>query len=284
MLTNSNRTKKRLFLGFAAGFLAINGAQRIYQALLRNRRKRQFLAYLKNDPTVTFGNFHRASVYGYKHIRSSQNVYFAVRQLSDTRYIVRRHAPIWAMPESYAITDFDYNFLSDFAYYVDDQMALQDHFEPICTGDCLDDRFQVIQTIDDIAFPCTRFNGWNTLFNTKNVEIVTHASLKENIISITNALQWNYTIVPDTPGMVTAKIIAMIINEAYYTLGDEVSTKKNIDIAMQLGTNYPYGPFEWAAYIGLEHIYKLLKNLSISDERFVVAKALEVEWLGKLKG
>ncbi|TLQ13472.1 lipase family protein [Lactococcus raffinolactis] len=28
-------------------------------------------------------------------------------------------------------------------------MALQDHFEPICTGDCLDDRFQVIQTIDD---------------------------------------------------------------------------------------------------------------------------------------
>lgn len=149
MLTNSNRTKKRLFLGFAAGFLAINGAQRIYQALLRNRRKRQFLAYLKNDPTVTFGNFHRASVYGYKHIRSSQNVYFAVRQLSDTRYIVRRHAPIWAMPESYSITDFDYNFLSDFAYYVDDQMALQDHFEPICTGDCLDDRFQVIQTIDD---------------------------------------------------------------------------------------------------------------------------------------
>lgn len=142
----------------------------------------------------------------------------------------------------------------------------------------------VIQTIDDIAFPCTRFNGWNTLFNTKNVEIVTHASLKENIISITNALQWNYTIVPDTPGMVTAKIIAMIINEAYYTLGDEVSTKKNIDIAMQLGTNYPYGPFEWAAHIGLEHIYKLLKNLSISDERFVVAKALEVEWLGKLKG
>jgi 3-hydroxybutyryl-CoA dehydrogenase len=65
-------------------------------------------------------------------------------------------------------------------------------------------------------------------------------------------------------------------------LGDEVSTKKNIDIAMQLGTNYPYGPFEWAAHIGLEHIYKLLKNLSISDERFVVAKALEVEWLGKL--
>lgn len=55
------------------------------------------------------------------------------------------------MPESYLVTDFDYNFLSDFAYYVDDQMATQDHFEPIRAGDCLDDRFQVVQTIDDEA-------------------------------------------------------------------------------------------------------------------------------------
>ena len=149
MSTNSNRTKKRLFMGFTAGFLAINGAQGLYQALLRNRHKRQFLAYLKDDPAVTFGLFHRASVYGYKHIRSSQNVYFAVRQLSDDRFIVRRHAQIWHLPQSYVVTDFDYNFLSDFAYYVDDQMAMQDQFEPIHAGDCLDDRFQVVQTIDD---------------------------------------------------------------------------------------------------------------------------------------
>ena len=101
MLTNSNRTKKRLLVGFTAGFLAINGAQGIYQALLMDRRKRQFLAYLKNDASVTFGNFHRGSVYGYKHIRSSQDVYFAVRQLADERFIVRRHAQIWGLPESY---------------------------------------------------------------------------------------------------------------------------------------------------------------------------------------
>ncbi|GAB2022299.1 hypothetical protein RyT2_13730 [Pseudolactococcus yaeyamensis] len=137
-------------MGFTAGFLAINGGQSIYQALLMNRRKRQFRAYLKDTAKkVTFGHFHRGSVYGYKHIRSSQNVYFAVRQISDERFIVRRHAKIWNMPETYAVTDFDYNFLSDFAYYVDDQMAMQDQFEPIRAGDCLDDRFQVVQTIDD---------------------------------------------------------------------------------------------------------------------------------------
>ncbi len=149
MSTNSNSTQKRLLLGFTAGFLAINGAQGLYQALLMTKRKRQFLAYLKQDTKITFGKFHRGSVYGYKHIRSSQNIYFAVRQLSDERFIVRRHAQIWGMPESYSVTDFDYNFLSDFAYYVDDQMAMQDQFEPIRAGDALDDRFQVFRTIDD---------------------------------------------------------------------------------------------------------------------------------------
>jgi 3-hydroxybutyryl-CoA dehydrogenase len=31
---------------------------------------------------------------------------------------------------------------------------------------------------------------------------------------------------------------------------DEISTKAEIDIAMKLGTNYPYGPFEWSEKSG----------------------------------
>jgi 3-hydroxyacyl-CoA dehydrogenase len=44
----------------------------------------------------------------------------------------------------------------------------------------------------------------------------------------------------------------MIINEAYFALEDNVSTKAETDIAMKLGTNYPYGPFEWGQLIGLK--------------------------------
>ncbi|GFH40431.1 hypothetical protein Hs20B_08290 [Lactococcus insecticola] len=59
-----------------------------------------------------------------------------------------------------ALTDFDNNFLSDFAYYVDKKMALHDKFAPISAGDSfsvfingnrLDKCFQVIKTIDDTA-------------------------------------------------------------------------------------------------------------------------------------
>ena len=67
---------------------------------------------------------------------------------------------------------------------------------------------------------------------------------------------------PDDYGFIAARIIAMIINEAYYALQENVSTKQQIDIAMKLGTNYPYGPFEWSEKIGIEKIYLLLKKLS----------------------
>jgi hypothetical protein len=152
MLTNSSKTKKRLALGFAVGFLGVNGVQQAYQRLLMRKRKHQFRAYLgATAEPITFGSFHRGSTYGYKHIRTSNDSYFAVRQLSDSRFIVRKHSQVKAFPEQYQLTDFDYNFLSDFVYYVDDKMAVHDNFEPISAGDSFDERFQVIKTIDDAA-------------------------------------------------------------------------------------------------------------------------------------
>ncbi len=66
----------------------------------------------------------------------------------------------------------------------------------------------------------------------------------------------------------------MIVNEAYYALGEKVSTKAEIDIAMKLGTNYPLGPFEWSEQIGLQNIYSLLLKLSADDNRYLVAYAM----------
>jgi 3-hydroxybutyryl-CoA dehydrogenase len=75
--------------------------------------------------------------------------------------------------------------------------------------------------------------------------------------------------------MIAARVIAMIINEAYWGLGEGISTKAEIDIAMKSGTNYPYGPFEWSEKIGLSKIGALLKKLSEEDRRYALAPALE---------
>jgi len=66
----------------------------------------------------------------------------------------------------------------------------------------------------------------------------------------------------------------MIVNEAYFALEDKVSTPTEIDTAMKLGTNYPYGPFEWSEKIGLKNIYLLLQKLSKQDSRYTPCNLL----------
>jgi 3-hydroxybutyryl-CoA dehydrogenase len=90
-----------------------------------------------------------------------------------------------------------------------------------------------------------------------------------------NAVGWKYVWTADDYGLISARIIAMIINEAYYTLSENVSTKEQIDIAMKLGTNYPFGPFEWSEKIGLKNIYALLKKLSKQNSRYTICPMLE---------
>jgi len=63
----------------------------------------------------------------------------------------------------------------------------------------------------------------------------------------------------------------------YFTLAEEVSSKQETDIAMKLGTNYPYGPFEWAEKIGLKNILALLQQLGKEQQRYQPAALLEKE-------
>jgi 3-hydroxybutyryl-CoA dehydrogenase len=109
----------------------------------------------------------------------------------------------------------------------------------------------VSYTTREIGSSMIRFNGWTGF---------SHQSVLE--------------LAPDTAGMVRARIIAMIINEAYHALGEGVSTEEDIDTAMKLGTNYPYGPFEWASRIGHDNIVELLEIMSLTDKKYQPAPAL----------
>ena len=52
----------------------------------------------------------------------------------------------------------------------------------------------------------------------------------------------------DRVGMVTPRVMAMIINEAYFTVQEGTATKSDIDLGMQLGTNY-LGHFDLRAQL-----------------------------------
>jgi 3-hydroxybutyryl-CoA dehydrogenase len=121
-----------------------------------------------------------------------------------------------------------------------------------------------------------RINAWPGLLQRPVTEIALPAAVSEaSVKTIFEQLQWQYVLAPDIPGMITARVLAAIINEAYFTLGAQVSTREEIDIAMKLGTSYPYGPFEWSEKIGLTKVYELLIELSNEDQRYTPAPALQ---------
>ncbi len=120
-----------------------------------------------------------------------------------------------------------------------------------------------------------RINGWAGFLKRSSWEVA--GKLNDNSLHILKAINKKIIIVPDEPGFISARIIAMIINEAYFAKDENVSTEKEIDTAMKLGTNYPFGPFEWAQIIGIKNIYTLLKTLSKTDSRYEPSPLLETE-------
>ena len=64
--------------------------------------------------------------------------------------------------------------------------------------------------------------------------------------------------VRDDAGLVLARVLCRIINEAAAMLMEEVASARDIDVAMKLGTNYPRGPLEWGDLVGLDFVYATL--------------------------
>jgi len=135
----------------------------------------------------------------------------------------------------------------------------------------------VITTLKEISAPANviRINGWKSFLNRKQWDIA--GVISKEAAAIFTVMGKEFLLVSDTPGLAAARLIAMIINEAYFALEQNVSTKSEIDTAMKLGTNYPFGPFEWATIIGLRHIYDLLHLLSVTDKRYTPSPLLKKE-------
>ena len=134
----------------------------------------------------------------------------------------------------------------------------------------------VVPTLSAIGHPFIRINGWPGFLDRDIHELVANdMNVAGRIGELYALLGHGFRLIDDIPGMITARIIAAIINEAWYTWEEGVSTKEEIDTAMKLGTNYPYGPFEWGQRIGLARIVSLLNALSTTNARYKPANSLQ---------
>ena len=126
------------------------------------------------------------------------------------------------------------------------------------------------------------FNGMPTLFNREILEVCVRKPEDDPLLrSLCEQLKTSFQVVEDRVGLVTPRIVCMIINEAYYAAQEGTATREDIDLAMKLGTHYPYGPFEWAQRIGIKHVYELLEALydDTRDERYKICPLLKKEYL-----
>ena len=136
----------------------------------------------------------------------------------------------------------------------------------------------VTKTVRQIDNSFVRINGWPTFLKRTIIEAsivnVERKEIAEEIFTFFNRkVEW----MPDEPGFVTARIVSMIINEAYFALEENISSKAEIDTAMKLGTNYPFGPFEWSKKIGLKNILDLLSSMEIISKRYSPSTQLKNE-------
>lgn len=119
-----------------------------------------------------------------------------------------------------------------------------------------------------------------TLLSNSLVELApslhTSKETVDSVKALFDSLKKETAMVQDSIGMVMPRILCQIINEALFTVQNDVASPKDIDEAMKHGTNYPYGPITWGEMIGFQNIVAVLDALynNHHEERYRVAPLL----------
>ena len=74
------------------------------------------------------------------------------------------------------------------------------------------------------------------------------------------------TVLPDTPGLVVARTVAMLAALAADAVDAGVASAPDVDTAMRLGVNYPRGPMEWGDGLGWDWVTHVLTALASVDD------------------
>ena len=83
-------------------------------------------------------------------------------------------------------------------------------------------------------------------------------------------------LVQDSAGLLIARTVAMLINEASDAVLQGVCGESDADIAIKAGLNYPAGPFEWLNLVGVDYVVDFIENLAevYRGERYRVSPFL----------
>ncbi|WP_400192724.1 3-hydroxyacyl-CoA dehydrogenase family protein [Hymenobacter sp. B81] len=128
------------------------------------------------------------------------------------------------------------------------------------------------------SYPVFGFCGLPTLLNRPLLEVsLLDPAAADQLRETCAHLGTDFRVVEDRVGLVTPRVVCMIINEACFTVQEGTASVRDIDLAMKLGTSYPRGPFEWANALGVARVYEVLAALweDTRDERYRICPLLK---------
>ena len=114
--------------------------------------------------------------------------------------------------------------------------------------------------------------GLVELTRTATTAPATAAAAERFFATLGRRAEW----VGDGPGLVSGRILAQLVNEACFALGEGAGSAADIDAGMVLGLNHPRGPLEWGDEIGPDAVLDTVMSLweEYREERYRPAPAL----------
>ncbi len=91
-----------------------------------------------------------------------------------------------------------------------------------------------------------------------------------------NRLGFHTEWVEDAPGLVLGRIVAQLVNEALFAVGEGVGSPDDVDAGLELGLNHPRGAIGWGRTIGFDRVLAAMQGIWAErrDERYRPAPLL----------
>ncbi len=96
--------------------------------------------------------------------------------------------------------------------------------------------------------------------------------------------------VDESPGLISVRLLVVLINEACQILVENVASKEDIDLTLRSSLSTKQGPFEMADRIGLDRVLRYMNNLydEFGDKRYkanpIIKKFVRAHQLGRKTG